>query len=164
LEGSRLHPIAEPDGTHVFDVEEVQALARERQNSRGPTAGELAARACELFREGKGAIDVIIALRQPFDVVREWQRSYVAESETLFVPEPLAHEMKERFFVEEEPFTPEGLYLLLERLASRNLELSRRMRVLAPLVVQGAAAATRLTGGANTPEQLGECQREPSVE
>ncbi len=97
--------------------------------------GELTARACELFREGKGSIDVIIALRQPFDIVLEWQRKYVAESGSLLVPESLAVRLKEAFFVEGEPFTPEGLWNLLDRLTNRNLELTRRLRAVAPAAV-----------------------------
>jgi hypothetical protein len=129
LERSRLHPVTGPDGSHVFDAEEVRTLARERADSRVPlSAGELAARACELFRESKGVVDVVIALRQPFDIVREWQRAYVAESESMLVPESLARQMRESFFVEEEPFTAEGLVLLLERLTNRSVELSRRLR------------------------------------
>jgi len=68
------------DGKHVFDPAEVRAVARTRARRGAASAtGELAARACELFREGRGSIDVIIALRQSFDIVLEWQRKYVAE-------------------------------------------------------------------------------------
>ena len=96
------------------------------------------ARACELFREGKGSIDLIIALRQSFDVVLEWQRKYVAESGSLLIPETLATKLRESFFVEGERFTPEGLSALLERLTNRNLELNRRLRTLAQHSTQGA--------------------------
>ncbi len=133
LEGSELHPVTLDDGKHVFDPEEVRAVARTRARSgTASPRGELAARACELFREGKGSIDVIIALRQPFEVVLEWQRKYAAESGSLLVPESLAVRLKERFFVEGEPFTAEGLRDLLERLTSRNLELTRRLRSVVP--------------------------------
>jgi hypothetical protein len=129
LERSRLHPVTELDGSHVFDAEEIRTLARERADTRIPrSSGELAARACELFREGRGVVDVVIALRQPFELVREWQRSYLADAGTLLVPEVLAHQMREAFFVEQEPFTAEGLFQLLERLTSRNVELGRRLR------------------------------------
>jgi len=101
-----------------------------RARSAPASAGELAARACELFREGKSAVDVVIALRQPFDAVLEWQRSYVAASGCLFVPDAVASKMKERFFLEVEPFTSDGLYRLLERLTNRNIDLSRRLRVV----------------------------------
>jgi hypothetical protein len=139
LEGSELHPTTEPDGTHVFDREEVRALARARAlASADPSPGELAARACELFREGRSTIDVIIALRQPFEVVREWQRSYIAESASLFVPEPTSTKMREAFFVEGEPFTAGGLYALLQRLTNRNLELNRRLRAISASLVQRA--------------------------
>jgi hypothetical protein len=132
LEGSRLNPKIDSTGRHVFDAEEVRALGPNGARSRVVTsaAGELAARACELFREGKNAIDVIIALRQPFDLVLEWQRLYAEVAGTLFVPEPLSRAMKEAFFLEQEPFTAQGLYELLERLTQRNLELSRRLRLL----------------------------------
>src|SRR5437899_12580122 len=67
LEGSELHPVTLDDGKHVFDPTEVHAVARTRAGRAAASAtGELAARACELLREGKGSIDVIIALRQPF--------------------------------------------------------------------------------------------------
>jgi hypothetical protein len=129
LEGSEIHPIVLADGKHVFDPAEVRAVVESRATrSAGPATGELTARACELFREGKGSIDVIIALRQPFDVVLEWQRKYVAESGSLLVPEALATRLKEAFFVEGEPFTAEGLWNLLERLTRRNVELTRRVR------------------------------------
>jgi hypothetical protein len=129
LEGARLHPAIDAEGRHVFDLEEVRALGPTGARSRATTsAGELAARACELFREGKNAVDVIIALRQPFEVVLEWQRAYVEVAGSLFVPESLSRAIKEAFFVEQEPFSPEGLASLLERLTSRNLELSRRLR------------------------------------
>jgi len=124
------------DGKHVFDPSEVHAVARTRARSGAASSmGELTARACELFREGKGSIDVIIALRQPFDIVLEWQRKYVAESGSLLVPESLAVRLKEAFFVEGEPFTPEGLWNLLDRLTNRNLELTRRLRAVAPAAV-----------------------------
>ncbi len=78
--GSELHPVTLDDGKHVFDPAEVRAVARTRARRGAASAtGELAARACELFREGRGSIDVIIALRQSFDIVLEWQRKYVAE-------------------------------------------------------------------------------------
>ena len=53
------------------------------------------ARACELFREGRSTIDLIIALRQPFEAVRAWPRSYIAESASLFVAEPTSTKMRE---------------------------------------------------------------------
>jgi hypothetical protein len=142
LERSKLHPVTESDGSHAFDAEEVRALARARADSRAPLSlGELTARACELFREGNGVVDVVVALRQTFDTVREWESAYIAESKSLLVSEFLAYRMRETFFVEEEPFTPEGLFQLLERLTNRNLELSRRLRALAPGAVESAPAA-----------------------
>jgi hypothetical protein len=131
LEGSRLHPKVDAEGRHVFDFEEVRALGPNGARSRlGTSAGEMAARACELFRDGKNAIDVIITLRQPFEIVLHWQRSYVEAAGSLFVPESLARAIKEAFFIEQEPFTAQGLHSLLERLTQRNLELSRRLRGL----------------------------------
>jgi hypothetical protein len=142
LERSCLHPMVESDGSHVVDAEEVRALARARADSRVPLSpGELAARACELFREGRGVVDVVIALRQPFDVVREWQNSYIAESGSLVVSEVLAQQMKEAFFVENEPFTAQGLFQLLERLTNRNVELGRRLRTVGPGAAQPLIAA-----------------------
>jgi hypothetical protein len=129
LEGRALRPIVRADGVHVFNAEEVQAVAKSRAASGASlSAGEVAARACELFRHGKGAVDVVIALRQPFEVVLELRRAYVAEEACLFVPESIAARIRESFFVEHEPFTPEGLCQLLDRLTNRNLDLSRRLR------------------------------------
>ncbi len=136
-EGNELHPIVTADGKHLFDPDEVRALAKVRSKTARLDTGELAARACELFREGKTAVDVVIALRQAFDSVLEWQQLYVKSSGSLFVPEALARKMMEEFFVEDEPFTAEGLYRLLARLTNRNLDLGRRVRAL------GAADGSR---------------------
>ncbi len=94
LEGRELHP-KKVDGIWMFDGREVEEaarrLGRERENEL--SRGELAARACELFRQGKDAVDVVIALRQPFDVVLPLQRAFAEESGGLIVSRTLADQL-----------------------------------------------------------------------
>jgi hypothetical protein len=91
LEGSELHP-QKVNGRWLFEAGEVQQVAQRLRAVRGQelSPGELAARACELFREGKDAVDVVIALRQPFEVVLPLQRTFTQESRSLLLPHGIA--------------------------------------------------------------------------
>jgi hypothetical protein len=69
-----------PDGVHIFDQTEIEALARQRPLEDGPRAaaseGELAAAAFALFKKGVDPRDVVIELEQPPGVIKrllaEW--------------------------------------------------------------------------------------------
>jgi hypothetical protein len=94
MEGTLLHPMKRSDGVRVFDPREVETIARTRTLSGGVTSeGEIAARACELFREGKSAVDVVIELRQPFEVVQRLQRAFLSDSGSLILPGTVVAEL-----------------------------------------------------------------------
>ncbi|HKQ72054.1 MAG TPA: hypothetical protein VJT73_22065 [Polyangiaceae bacterium] len=80
LEGTALHP--ERFGhVHVFDPAEVDAYAKRRSVPK--TSGELAARAFEMFRDGKDFRDVVIELREHPDVIRELYEKYAAGGDVI---------------------------------------------------------------------------------
>jgi transcriptional regulator with XRE-family HTH domain len=79
LEGKTLNPTRDARGRHLFDPDEVNRVAA-RQGSAGfrrrtPDAGELAARAFELFEERASLHDCVKALRlTPDDVYELWKK------------------------------------------------------------------------------------------
>ena len=96
MEGVTLHPTKDETGAHRFDPREVATVASTR-STRATASGEIAARACELFREGKGVTDVVIELRQPFDVVQPLFRAFVEDSGGLAIPGPIARQIEGEF-------------------------------------------------------------------
>jgi hypothetical protein len=122
MEGKELHP-RKIDGVWTFDPREVEAVARRLGHAL--SSGEIAARACELFREGKDVVDVVVALRQPFEVVLALQRMFVLESGSFIVPRVIADQLAELCKVPKA--TPEILVEAFEQ-RDRNLdELSARL-------------------------------------
>jgi len=120
LEGKALHPQRDAEGVWRFDPSEIEALAP------GPTIelspGKLAARACQLFRDGKTIVDVVIALEQPFDVVQGIHRAFAEDSGTLYVPPAVAEKMAE--ICEVDQATPEIVLQVLASNSRRLAELS----------------------------------------
>jgi hypothetical protein len=125
MEGRELHPRRRRDGTRLFDAAEVATIASSR--AVRPTAGgEIAARACELFREGKGVVDVIITLRQPFEVVRSLYQAFLEEQGAVLVPGCVARDI-EAEFCEGRALTPVALLQLLRAAEQRVMALAHRV-------------------------------------
>jgi hypothetical protein len=125
MEGRELHPRRRRDGTRLFDATEVATIATSRA-VRPNAGGEIAARACELFREGKGVVDVVIALRQSFDTVRSLFRAFLEEQGAVLVPGPIARDI-EAEFCEGRALTPAALLQLLRAAEQRVMALAHRV-------------------------------------
>jgi hypothetical protein len=125
MEGRELHPRRRRDGTRLFDSAEVATIASSRA-VRPNAGGEIAARACELFREGKGVVDVVIALRQSFEVVRSIFQAFLEEQGAVLVPGPVAHDI-EAEFCEGRALTPAILLQLLRGAEQRVMALAHRV-------------------------------------
>jgi hypothetical protein len=126
LEGTRLHPIVRGRFVH-FDRQEVETFAEKKSQDRTKSdAGEVAARAFELFRAGKDLREVVIELRQTPERVRQLHREYALGSD-LLVPAAICREI-ENIGVGEEgrPWGPQDLLQLLQRLTEGNRRLVQR--------------------------------------
>jgi hypothetical protein len=127
-EGKTLHPRQDADGVWRFDPAEVEALAAKVRSGKADepataiSPGKLAARACQLFREGKGIVDVVIALEQPFDVVQALYRAFTEDSAGLHLPPPLVERMAA--LCEVDKLTPQILLQTLEETSRKLSELS----------------------------------------
>jgi hypothetical protein len=133
LEGTDLHP-KKVDGVWMFDASEVEKVARHLgpgvQQNHELSPGELAARVCELFRQGKDAVDVVIALRQPFDVVLPLQRAFAQESGSLILSPKIADRLAH--ICDMPKVTPEALVQALEQRDRTIDELSGRLHHARP--------------------------------
>jgi DNA-binding transcriptional MerR regulator len=125
MEGRELHPVRRRDGTRLFRATDVATLAASRA-VRPTVGGEIAARACELFREGKGIVDVVIALRQPFEVVKALNQSFLEDQGILLVPGPIVREI-EAEFCEGRALTPHDLVRMLRASEQRVIALAYRV-------------------------------------
>ena len=125
MEGRELHPVRRRDGTRLFRATDVATLAASRA-VRPTVGGEIAARACELFREGKGIVDVVIALRQPFEVVKALNQSFLEDQGILLVPGPIVREI-EAEFCEGRALTPHDLVRMLRASEQRVNALAYRV-------------------------------------
>jgi len=74
MEGVELHPRVDAKGVHLFDPQEVEALATDRvatATTEPPTiAGEVAAAVFAALDEGESPARIVVALAVPPDVVR----------------------------------------------------------------------------------------------
>jgi phage terminase Nu1 subunit (DNA packaging protein) len=90
-EGALLHPERGPDGVHVFDLDEIEALVRQRpaQEERGrrETEGEIAAAAFALFKKGADPRDVVIELEQPPEAIKKLHAEWYLMSDRLIIGE-----------------------------------------------------------------------------
>jgi hypothetical protein len=127
-EGKELHPRQDAEGVWRFDPAEVEALVAKvhaSQRTKAPAAeltpGKLAARACELFRDGKTVVDVVIALEQPFEVVQSLYRAYLEDTAGMHVSTPLVERMAAMCEVDE--VTPE---IVVETLETNRRLLGKR--------------------------------------
>jgi hypothetical protein len=84
--------------------------------------GKLAALACQLFREGKSIVDVVIAMEQPFDVVQALNRAFAEDSAGMHLPPPFVERMA--MLCEVDKLTPEILLQTLEETSRKRSELS----------------------------------------
>ena len=127
-EGKTLHPWQDADGVWRFDPAEVEALATKVRSGKADEPsqtmppGKLAARACQLFREGKTIVDVVIALEQPFEAVQALYRAFAGDSTGMHLPLPLVERMAA--LCEVDNLTPEVLLQTLEETSRRLSELS----------------------------------------
>ena len=127
-EGKALHPWQDADGVWRFDPAEVEALAAQleaRARIDTPTElspGKLAARACQLFRDGKSVVDVVIALEQPFDVVQPLYRAFIEDSRAMHVPAAMVERIATACEVDQ--LTPEIVLQELEANSRKLAELS----------------------------------------
>src|SRR5258708_9132364 len=133
LEGTDLHP-KKVDGVWLFDAGEVENVAGRlgpgAQQNRELSPGELAARVCELFLQGKDAVDVVIALRQPFEIVLPLQRAFAQESGSLILSPKIADRLAQICDVPK--VTPEALVQALEQRDRTIDELSGRLHDARP--------------------------------
>jgi hypothetical protein len=133
LEGTELHP-KKVDGVWMFDAGEVEKVAGRlglgTQQNHELSPGELAARVCELFRQGKDAVDVVIALRQPFEVVLPLQRAFAQECGSLILSPKIADRLAQICDVPK--VTPEALVQALEQRDRTIDELSGRLHDARP--------------------------------
>jgi|SRR5579859_424585 len=133
LEGTELHP-KKIDGVWMFDAGEVEKVARRlgsgAQQNHELSPGELAARVCELLRQGKDAVDVVIALRQPFEVVLPLQRSFAQESGSLILSAKIADRLAQ--ICDVPIVTPEALVEALQQRDRTIDELSGRLHNARP--------------------------------
>jgi hypothetical protein len=125
-EGKTLHPWQDGEGVWRFDPAEVDALASKIQASAKidtqaiePSRGKLAANACQLFREGKTVVDVVIALEQPFEVVQPLYWDFLESSRGMHVPASIVERMA--LICEVDELTPEIVLQSLEE-NSRQLD------------------------------------------
>jgi hypothetical protein len=109
----------------LFDEAEVERCATEGGARRRQDSGEVAARAFELFREGRDFRDVVIELRQPPERIRQLLREY-ALGEDLLVPAETRCEIEQMgYFREGYRFTGKDILFVMRFLADKNAELIR---------------------------------------
>jgi len=125
LEGAHLHPIRH--GRLVFfDQAEVEQYAAEGSGRRGHDSGDVAARAFELFREGKDFRDVVIELRQTPEKIRHLLREYALGTD-LYVPAAIRCEIEQMgYFPDGHHLTPEDILRLIRVLGQRNASLIQK--------------------------------------
>jgi hypothetical protein len=125
LEGTYLHTIRH--GRFVFfDQAEVEHYAAEGGRRQRHDSGEVAARAFELFREGKDFRDVVIELRQTPEKIRQLLREY-ALSTDLYVPAAIRCEIEQMgYFPDGHRLTAQDILSLIQGLGQRNESLVRR--------------------------------------
>jgi hypothetical protein len=122
LEGTYLHPIR--DGRFVFfDEAEVERCAAEGCGRRKHDSGDVAARAFELFREGRDFRDVVIELRQPPERIRQLLREYALAGDLLIPAEILCEIEQMGYFREGYRITGRDILLVMRFLADRNAAL-----------------------------------------
>jgi len=81
--------------TTVYDPAEVTKLPRRERVSMARSAGETTARAFESFREGRTIEEVVIELRETFDLVSDLHHQWLDASEAARVISPMAWEALE---------------------------------------------------------------------
>ncbi len=125
LEGAYLHPIRH--GRFVFfDQAEVEQYAAEGGGRRGHDSGDVAARAFELFREGKDFRDVVIELRQTPEKIRHLLREYALGSD-LYMSAEIRCEIEQMgYFPEGHRLTAEDILRLVRVLEYRNTNLVQK--------------------------------------
>lgn len=116
-------PRQTPDGAYLFDLVDVERLELEVKSAPRARSveGELWARAVQLFAAGKRVADVVVELREPWDVVESMLERYARGSYRL-VPERVAARV-ERTLLDElgEPCEwDEGFADLVSRIASHT--------------------------------------------
>ena len=82
--------------TALYDPKEVTQLPRRERVTGGMSAGELTARACELFREGHTDEDVVVELRETFERIQELREKWLNAGGSNRVIVPAAWEALER--------------------------------------------------------------------
>jgi hypothetical protein len=122
LEGTYLHPIR--DGRFVFfDEAEVERCAAEGCGRRKQDSGDVAARAFELFREGRDFRDVVIELRQPPERIRQLLREYALAGDLLIAAEIRCEIEQMGYFREGYRITGRDILLVMRFLAEKNAAL-----------------------------------------
>jgi hypothetical protein len=90
-EAGKLHPVIDPDGVRLYDPHEVAAMARTRGREgrkMSTQAGEVAAAAFALFREGRSLDEVVTSLeREPAEII-ELRRYYLEGYHATSKPTP----------------------------------------------------------------------------
>lgn len=80
MEGQELHPVI-VDGKHLFSIDELEP-------HRKATAGDVAARAFEMFNADKTQVDVVIALKESPERIRALFRHWLEMSDCILAGAP----------------------------------------------------------------------------
>jgi hypothetical protein len=144
LEGTQLHP-AHRGRFVYFDEREVESYAAEQAPGRRTgNPGEIAAKAFELFRAGKGFRDVVIELRQTPERVRQLYREYALGSD-LLLPAAILRAIEELGFREEgRALGPQDVLHLIHSLAEGNRRLVQKTIDQAQQIEQLGRALARI--------------------
>lgn len=82
--------------TALYNPSEVMELPRRDRATGGRSAGEMTARACELFREGRTDEEVVVELRETFERIQELREKWSDAGGASRVIVPAAWEALER--------------------------------------------------------------------
>lgn len=92
----RMLPHGAQREVQVFDPRELSKMARRKIDVHGNDAGEIAARAFELFETGKSLREVVIELRETLPKVEELHEQWLRSGGSELVITPVAQRELER--------------------------------------------------------------------
>ncbi len=121
-----LHYRLDPDGVHIFDPKEVEALKARLRRRRSPSKppeknndGVIAARIVTLLREGKSTADVVAVTKQSFEYVRQVRTEIEGEG-ALSLTRAEVRELEEEGFAGDGKLTGEIIVKTMKGQLSEN--------------------------------------------